>query len=101
MPLGDKAALIASGAYLLLLTAGDGEHEIFSQEYFPEGSAYGYEGLAGFAAALPWAKGLELRITGHLREYVFKMNASRSDARFATSAADRYLGGNLAMAYRY
>jgi hypothetical protein len=90
--LGDRLALIGGGNYLYLLGVGE------LKTYFPFVTGNGAEGFAGVAfRAFSY---FELRATGHARAYFFNMNSLAGDQREASGAVDRYLGVNLAIAFR-
>jgi hypothetical protein len=93
--ISDKFALIGGGAYLHLLGIGE-----LRDVYFPYATGRGGEGFAGIALGLPWAKGLEARLTADLRRYVFSMNSEQADDRIAGGATDQYVGANIAIGYR-
>jgi hypothetical protein len=90
--LGNRLALIGGGNYLYLLGVGE------LKTYFPYVTGNGAEGFAGVAyRAFSY---FELRATGHARAYFFNMNTLAGDPREASGAVDRYLGVNLAIAFR-
>ena len=93
--LGDKFALIGGGAYLHLLGMGE-----LRDVYFPGATGRGGIGYAGFAFGLPWMTGLEARVVGDFRRYVFSMNSIKDDPRIAGGAVDQYMGVNILVGMR-
>ena len=95
IPLSDKFAVVGGGNYLHLLSMGE-----LRDRYFPFATGRGGEGYAGIAFGLPWAAGLEGRLTADFRRYVFSMNSDMMDARQAGGAVDQYVGANILFAFR-
>jgi len=99
LPVSDKFALVGGGNYLHLLSMGE-----LRDGYFPFATGRGGEGFAGIAFGLPWAAGLEGRLTADFRRYVFSMNSEQSDlmktGRIAGGAVDQYVGANILFAFR-
>jgi hypothetical protein len=95
IPVSDKFALIGGGNYLHLLGMGE-----LRDVYFPFATGRGGEGFAGVAFGLPWASGLEGRLTADFRRYVFAMNSDKTDTRQAGGAIDQYVGANVLFAFR-
>ncbi|HEV8166376.1 MAG TPA: hypothetical protein VGR74_18370, partial [Actinomycetota bacterium] len=99
IPISDKFALVGGGNYLHLLSMGE-----LRDGYFPFATGRGGEGFAGIAFALPWAAGLEGRLTADFRRYVFSMNSEQVDlaktGRIAGGAVDQYVGANIMFAFR-
>jgi hypothetical protein len=97
--LSSSLAIIGGGNYLHLLGMGE-LHDV----YFPYATGRGGEGFAGVAFSLPWAAGLEGRLTADLRRYAFSMNSAMEDlkntGRIAGGAVDQYVGANLSLALR-
>src|SRR5262249_18293709 len=83
---GEKFALVGGGNYLHLLGVGE-----LRDVYFPFATGRGGEGFAGVAFGLPWASGLEGRLTADFRRYVFSMNSDKTDTRIAGGAVDQYI----------
>lgn len=105
IPFGDKFALVGGGAYLHLLSMG--ELGGTNDSYFPGATGRGGVGYAGFAFGLPWMSGLDARVVGDFRRYVFSMNSIKEDAdptkgpgRIAGGAVDQYIGVNLLLGLR-
>jgi hypothetical protein len=61
---------VGGGNYLHLLGIGE-----LRDVYFPFATGRGGEGFGGIAFGLPWAAGLEARLTADFRRYVFSMNS--------------------------
>ena len=99
IPISDKFALVGGGNYLHLLGMGE-----LRDVYFPFATGHGGEGFAGIAFGLPWANGLEARLTGDFRRYVFDMHSDGTsnppDSRQAGGAVDQYVGANILFAFR-
>jgi hypothetical protein len=68
--------------------------------YFPGATGRGGVGYAGFAFGLPWMTGLEARVVGDFRRYVFSMNSIKDDPRIAGGAVDQYMGVNILVGMR-
>jgi hypothetical protein len=100
LPVSDKFALVGGGNYLHLMSIG----ELGGDNYFPYATGRGGEGFAGIAFGLPWAAGLEGRLTADFRRYVFSMNSEQVDlaktGRIAGGAVDQYVGANIMFAFR-
>jgi len=98
IPFGDKFAIVGGGAYLHLLSMGElgGKDDT----YFPGATGRGGVGYAGFAFALPWMSGLDARVVGDFRRYVFSMNSIKEDPRIAGGAVDQYMGVNILVGMR-
>jgi hypothetical protein len=101
IPVSDKFALVGGGNYLFLVDVGE-----LKDTYFPYMTGRGGEGFAGIAFALPWAAGLEGRLSADFRRYVFSMNSDKKDhetggsGRIAGGAVDQYVGANIGFAFR-
>jgi hypothetical protein len=99
IPVSDKFALVGGGNYLHLLGMGE-----LRDNYFPFATGRGGEGYAGIAFALPWAAGLEGRLSADFRRYVFDMHSDgrppKPDPRQAGGAVDQYVGANIMFAFR-
>jgi hypothetical protein len=93
--LGDSFAIVGGGAYLHLLGMGE-----LRDVYFPGATGRGGVGYAGFAFGLPFMSGLEARVVGDFRRYVFAMNSIKDDGRIAGGAVDQYVGVNLLVGMR-
>jgi hypothetical protein len=103
--LGPSLALIGGGDYLHLLSMGE-----LKDTYFKFATGRGGQGYAGVAFSLPWAAGLEGRLTADVRRYVFSMNSDDQDldktmkatytGRIAGGATDQYIGANISLGFR-
>jgi hypothetical protein len=97
--LGPSLAIIGGGNYLHLLSMGE-----LKDQYFKYTTGRGGEGFAGVAFGLPWASGLEGRLTADVRRYAFAFNSAMEDlkdtGRIAGGATDQYVGANISLGFR-
>ncbi|MHB8872453.1 MAG: hypothetical protein ACYC8T_02085 [Myxococcaceae bacterium] len=91
----DKLVIVLRGAVMPVLSAG----EITGPEYFPRGSALGFEVAAGVGYRITPA--IEARVIGRLTSYGLTLRPEEGAERRATGASDLYFGGNLAVRYTY
>ncbi len=91
----DSVILLARFSVMPLLAAS----ELISATYFPSGSGLGVEGSAGIAVQL--ASFVQIRATFEYTQYSLSFQTTSSATYVATGAADRYLGGNLALRLQF
>jgi hypothetical protein len=85
--------VFAKFAALIVLSSG----EIISPAFFPKGSNFGIEGQVGAGYRLPFFNKLQVRVAFDFTRYGLGFASSPTDTYQAQSAADLYLGGNLAL----
>ncbi len=93
----ERVAIMASGAYLLVLDTG----EIGTAAYFPHATAGGVE--AGLGAAYRIVSGLEVRLNLDWRRYFLGMHSVPEDqpqSYVAGGAADDYFSATIGVAFR-
>lgn len=90
----DRLAIMASGAYLFVLSTG----EIGGPTYFPHATAGGVE--AGLGGAFSVVSGLEVRLNIDWRRYFFGMHPEPSDPFIAGGAVDDYYSATVSLAFR-
>ena len=73
--------------------------EIVSVNFFPSGSAFGFEAAAGLAVQL--AKFLQIRASFEFTQYGLTFKTTEEDIFVADGATDRYLGGNVGVRLQF